>query len=148
MRNLEEVLAAWEIDSKLPNSQLDEASRATPSFHAKYLAVLAQTKLRWRKAEMEQKSLLKLKWLWYNGKMDDDQVKELGWKFDPLNGLKILKGEMDYYYDSDPEIQASELKVLYLKTMIDTLTEIVNNLNWRHQTIGNMIKWRAFEAGS
>jgi|TARA_B110000858_G_scaffold142300_1_gene161548 hypothetical protein len=148
MKNLEEVLAAWDIDSKLPKSQLDEASRVTPSFHAKYLAVLAQTKLRMRKAEMDQKSLLKLKWLWYNGKMDDDQVRELGWEFDPLNGLKVMKGEMDYYYDSDPEIQASEMKVLYLKTMIDTLTEIVNNLNWRHQTIGNMIKWRAFEAGN
>jgi len=31
--------------------------------------------------------------------------------------------------------------------MIDTLSEIVNNLNWRHQTIGNMIKWKVFEAG-
>ena len=58
-----------------------------------------------------------------------------------------MKGEMDYYYDSDKEIQESEMKIQYIKTMIDTLNEIVNNLNWRHQTIGNMIKWRQFEAG-
>jgi len=148
MKTLEEVLAAWEIDSKLPKSNLDEASRGTPSLHAKYLSVLAQTKLRLRKAEMDQKSLLKLKWLWYNGKMDQEQIKTLDWEFDPLNGLKVMKGEMDYYYDSDTEIQASEMKIQYLKTMIDTLTEIVSNLNWRHQTIGNMIKWRVFEAGS
>mgnify|MGYP000869962748 FL=1 len=148
MKTLEEVLAAWEIDSKLPKSNLDEASRGTPSLHAKYLSVLAQTKLRLRKAEMDQKSLLKLKWLWYNGKMDQEQIKTLDWDFDPLNGLKVMKGEMDYYYDSDTEIQASEMKIQYLKTMIDTLTEIVSNLNWRHQTIGNMIKWRVFEAGS
>jgi hypothetical protein len=148
MKTLEEVLAAWEVDSKLPKSNLDEASRGTPSLHAKYLSVLAQTKLRMRKAEMDQKSLLKLKWLWYNGKMDQEQIKTLDWEFDPLNGLKVMKGEMDYYYDSDTEIQASEMKIQYLKTMIDTLTEIVSNLNWRHQTIGNMIKWRVFEAGS
>jgi hypothetical protein len=148
MKTLEEVLAAWEVDSKLPKSNLDEASRGTPSLHAKYLSVLAQTKLRMRKAEMDQKSLLKLKWLWYNGKMDEEQIKTLDWEFDPLNGLKVMKGEMDYYYDSDTEIQASEMKIQYLKTMIDTLTEIVSNLNWRHQTIGNMIKWRVFEAGS
>lgn len=148
MKTLEEVLAAWEVDSKLPKSNLDEASRGTPSLHAKYLSVLAQTKLRMRKAEMDQKSLLKLKWLWYNGKMDEEQIKTLDWDFDPLNGLKVMKGEMDYYYDSDTEIQASEMKIQYLKTMIDTLTEIVSNLNWRHQTIGNMIKWRVFEAGS
>jgi hypothetical protein len=148
MKTLEEVLAAWEVDSKLPKSNLDEASRGTPSLHAKYLSVLAQTKLRMRKAEMDQKSLLKLKWLWYNGKMDEEQIKTLDWDFDPLNGLKVMKGEMDYYYDSDTDIQASEMKIQYLKTMIDTLTEIVSNLNWRHQTIGNMIKWRVFEAGS
>ena len=148
MKTLEEVLAAWEVDSKLPKSNLDEASRGTPSLHAKYLSALAQTKLRMRKAEMDQKSLLKLKWLWYNGKMDEEQIKTLDWDFDPLNGLKVMKGEMEYYYDSDTDIQASEMKIQYLKTMIDTLTEIVSNLNWRHQTIGNMIKWRVFEAGS
>jgi hypothetical protein len=59
-----------------------------------------------------------------------------------------MKGEMEYYYDSDPEIQQSEEKIAYWKTLIETLTEIVNNLNWRHQTIGNMIKWRSFEAGN
>ena len=55
---------------------------------------------------------------------------------------------MEHYYDSDPEIQRSEEKIAYLKTVIDTLNEIVNNLNWRHQTIGNMIRWKQFEAGA
>ena len=144
---LEQVLEEWATDSQLPRNGLDEASRATPQLHAKYLTLLSNTKLRLKKAEMDQKSLLKLKWLWYNGKMSEDQVKELGWDFDPLEGLKIMKGEMDYYYDSDKEIQESELKIQYLKTLIDTLNEIVNNLNWRHQTISNMIKWKVFEAG-
>ena len=147
MKTLEEVLEAWSADSQLPRNGLDEASRATPSLHAKYLTILSKTKLRLKKAEMDQKSLLKLKWLWYNGKMDENQIKDLGWDFDPLNGLKIMKGEMDYYYDSDKEIQESELKIQYLKTMIDTLNEIVDTLRWRHQTIGNMIKWKVFEAG-
>lgn len=144
---LEQVLEEWAIDSKLPSANLDEASRKTPSLHSKYLSLLSQTKLRLKKAEMDQKKLLKLKWLWYNGKMSEEQIKELGWDYDPLEGLKIMKGEMDYYYDSDTEIQESELKIQYLKTLIDTLNEIVTNLNWRHQTISNMIKWKVFEAG-
>ena len=48
---------------------------------------------------------------------------------------------------TDKEIQDSELKLQYLQTTIETLTEIVNNLTWRHQTISNMIKWRQFETG-
>jgi hypothetical protein len=145
--NLEQILEMWSEDSQLPRDNLDEASRTTPKLHAKYLTMLSQTKLRLKKAEMDQKSLLKLKWLWYNGKMDEEQIKSLNWDFDPLNGLKIMKGDMDYYYDSDKEIQESELKIEYLKTCIDTLKEIVNNLNWRHQTVGNMIRWKVFEAG-
>ena len=64
------------------------------------------------------------------------------------DGLKILKGDMDYYYDADPEIQSSEEKIEYYKVMISTLTDIVTNINWRHQTISNIIRWRAFEAGA
>ncbi len=145
--NLEQVLQEWATDSNLPRTELDEVSRQTPALHAKYLALLSNAKLRMKKMEMDQKTLLKKKWLWYNGKMTEEQIKDLGWEYDPLEGLKVMKGEMDYYYDSDKEIQESEMKIQYIKTMIDTLNEIVNNLNWRHQTIGNIIKWRQFEAG-
>ena len=80
--------------------------------------------------------------------MDQETLQELGWEADPFNGLKILKGELDYYYDSDPEIQKSEEKIQYYKTVIDTLTDIINNINWRHQTISNIIKWKQFESGN
>ena len=81
-------------------------------------------------------------------KSAQEEMEEKGWNPDPFNGLKILKGEMDHYYDTDPEIQESELRIQYYKNVIDTLTEIISNVNWRHQTIGNMIKWKQFESGS
>ncbi len=137
----------WKKDSVIEQFNLDDTSRNTPALHAKYLELLSIAKLQLKKADLAQKSLLKKKWLYYNGKLTQDQIVELGWEFDPFNGLKVLKGEMDYYYDADVDIQRSEEKILYHKTMIETLTEIVTNLNWRHQTIGNMIKWRQFEAG-
>ena len=148
MIDLETILAEWKEDSQIAKHQLDETSRVTPALHSKYLEYLSLTKLRLKKAEFKQKELLKDKWLYYNGKMDEEQLKEKGWNPDPFNGLKILKGEMEHYYDSDPEIQDSEMRIQYLKTIIDTLEEIVSNLNWRHQTIGNMIRWRQFESGA
>lgn len=148
MIDLETILSEWKEDSQIAKHQLDETSRVTPALHAKYLEYMSLTKLRLKKAEFKQKELLKEKWLYYNGKMDEDTIKEKGWQPDPFNGLKVLKGEMEHYYDSDPEIQDSEMKIQYLKTIIYTLEEIVNNLNWRHQTIGNMIRWRQFEAGA
>lgn len=137
----------WKKDSQIEQFNLDETSRNTPQLHAKYLELLSIAKLQLKKAEHSQKSLLKKKWLYYNGKMSQDQIEAEGWEFDPFEGLKVLKGEMDYYYDADIDIQKSEEKIIYYKTLIETLTEIVTNLNWRHQTIGNMIRWRQFEAG-
>lgn len=148
MINLEMIMKEWETDSAIPQHQLDEVSRQTPSLHAKYLQYLALAKLQKKRAENQQHTLLKQKWLYYNGKMDEQTLRDLGWDPDPFEGLKVLKGDMDHYYNSDPEIQKSEERLEYNKVLISTLTDIVDNLKWRHQTIGNMIKWRMFEAGN
>lgn len=138
----------WEQDCKINNMKLDDVSRETPNLHAKYLRLLSESKLQFKRAEFKQKILLKDKWLYYNGKMSQHELEEKEWDPDPFNGLKVLKGEMEHYYNSDPEIQKSEELIEYWKTTRDTLIDIVDNIKWRHQTIGNMIKWRQFEAGS
>ena len=80
--------------------------------------------------------------------MDQDEIQKRGWDFDPFDGLKVLKGDMDYYYESDEDIRKSQAKIEYYEIMVETLEDIVSNINWRHQTIGNMIRWRMFEAGN
>ena len=147
MLNLEDVLKMWAKDSEIDDIRLDESSKKTASLHAKYLEMLSVTKLQLKRRDMDFKVLLKNKWLWYNGKMPKDQIDQLGWEYDALNGLKVLKGEMDYYYDSDPHIQEAQAKIDYLKTLIETLEEIINTIRWRHSTIKNMIDWRKFESG-
>ncbi len=148
MIELEKILDEWREDCTIDNMRLDETSRNTPLLHAKYLELLSQSKLRLKRAELKQKSLLKDTWLWYNGKMSQEEVAEKGWDPDPFNGLKIMKGDMDHYYDSDPEIQKSEELIEYWKTVVATLTDIVDSIKWRHQTIGNIIRWKQFESGN
>ena len=148
MIDLKSIHDMWKEDCIINEIKLDESSRQTPILHAKYLELLSTVKLQLKRAEFSQKTLLKQKWLYYNGKMDQDQIAEMDWDPDPFNGLKILKGEMDYYYDSDPEIQKTEEKIQYWKTVIDTTHEIIENLKWRHQTISNIIKWKQFESGN
>lgn len=144
---LDEIIEMWKKDSPIDEMNLDSASQQSAKLHSKYLELLSVNKLQLRKREMEFKVLLKNKWLWYNGKMSKQQMDELGWSYDPTDGLKILKGEMDYYYDSDPHIQEANARIEYLKTMIDTLQEIMENIKWRHQNIKNMIEWRKFTSG-
>ena len=148
MIDLKSIHEMWAKDCIIESNELDKSSREQPILHAKYLELLSTYKLQLKRAEFSQKSLLKDKWLWYNGKMDHSEIIEEGWNPVPCNGLKVLKGDMEYYYDSDPEIQESELKIQYYKNVIDTLTDIINNINWRHQTISNIIKWKQFESGN
>jgi hypothetical protein len=144
--DLNGILAQWAKDCEIGHN-FDEASRDTPKLHAKYLGYYTNAKLMLKREESRQQLLLKNKFLWYNGKMSQEEITELGWEPDPFDGLKIMKGDLSYYYDSDPEIQASEQKIVYYKTLVDTLREIIDTLKWRHQTIGNAIRWRQFEAG-
>ena len=148
MMDLQTILNEWEQDCVIDDIKLDETSRESPKLHAKYLSLLSNYKLMLKRAEFKQKDLLKDKWLYYNGKMSEEDLKDKGWNPDPFDGLKILKGEMDYYYESDPEIQKSEEKIQYYKTTIDTLQDIIDNIKWRHQNIKNIIEWKKFQSGS
>ena len=144
---MNQILDMWTEDCRINNNKLDESSAQSPVLHAKYLRLLSEAKLTLKKIERDQKLLLKDKWLYYNGKMDQKQLDDKGWDPDPFDGLRVMKGDMDHYYNSDAEIQKSEEKVEYWKTLISTLQEIVDNVKWRHQTIGNIIRWKQFEAG-
>ena len=145
--NLEEILSNWEEAGKVDSLDLTRSSVETAKLHAKYLKQLSLAKLQLKREQLSQKSLLKEKWLYYNGKMSQDEIAKKGWPFDHFDGLKVVKTDMNYYYDSDIDIQKTEEKIAYFKTIVETLQEIVDTIRWRHQTIGNIIKWKQFESG-
>ena len=147
MNNLQEILEMWKKDSVIDEMNLDEASRDSAKLHGKYLELLSVNRMKLKKAELDFKVLLKDKWLHLNGKMSQAEMDAKGWDYDPLGGLTVLKGDMDYYYDSDPVIQEHQAKIQYITELCDTLKEILDNIKWRHQTIKNMIEWRKFTSG-
>ena len=144
---LDEIHELWKRDSQIDEMNLDNASRDAAKLHSKYLELHSHAKLQVKKLELDFKVLLRDKWLWYNGKMPKEKMDELGWEYDALNGLRVLKGEMDYYYDADPHIQEAQAKIELYKTQVETFKEILENIKWRHQTIKNMIEWRKFTSG-
>jgi len=148
MLTLEQILDNWKVDCQIDDVELDKSSKDTPKLHAKYVELLSLAKLQKHRKEMEFKKLLKDKFMWYNGKMDKATIDEKGWDYDPFDGLsKPMKSDMDYFYESDDQIQTLQSQIEYWKTVVDTLSDIVSNITWRHQTIGNMIKWRQFTSG-
>lgn len=145
---LDEIKNEWEKDCEIDDIELDKSSLEVPKLHAKYQDLLSSKILVMKQYQFKYDTLLKNKWLWYNGKMSQEQIKELGWSDDPLDGLKVMKNDLQIFYNSDKDIQELNAKIEYLKVTIDYLKECMQNITWRHQTIKNTIDWRKFMAGS
>lgn len=145
---IQEVLDLWAVDGVIDQFKLDDTTIKNAALHSKYLALITVAKMKKKQTKMEYDILLKDKWLYYNGKLSQEQIDSFGWAYDPFNGLnKPLKGDLNYYYNADPDIQSFQAKMEYEFVMVDTLKEILDTIRWRHNQIGNIIKWRSFEAG-
>ena len=147
MLDLESILKEWKTDAEIDRYKLDDTSIETAKLHAKYLEYLTLTKLRLKKAEHAQRILFKDKFMYYEGKMSQEEINDKNWQYDPFQGNIPTKALKEKMADADTDIQKSEEKITYLKTTIDTLEEIIQTLRWRHSTIKNIIDWRRLEAG-
>jgi hypothetical protein len=145
---LSDIQEMWKKDCQIDDIELDRSSLQVPILHAKYSEILANQKLIQIRYENQLKDLQKNKWLWYTGKLSQEEIQEKNWDYDPFNGLTILKSDYDKFFGADRDIQKAIEKMEYCKVVVEYLQDIVSQLTWRHQTIKNIIEWRRFMAGS
>ena len=145
---LSDIQEMWKKDCKIDDIELDASSLQVPVLHAKYSEILANQKLIQIRYENQLKDLQKNKWLWYTGKLSQEEIQEKNWDYDPFNGLTILKSDYDKFFGADRDIQKAIEKMEYCIIVVEYLQDIVSQLTWRHQTIKNIIEWRRFMAGS
>lgn len=146
--NLDEIKAEWKKDCEIDDIELDKSSLEVPKLHAKYSELLTDHVIKLKNLELKRQLLLKDKWLWFNGKLDQERIKELGWPNDPFDGLKIMKNDMQVFFNADTDLQKITAQIEYLNITINFLKECMQNITWRHQTIKNTIEWRKFMAGA
>ena len=142
---LDEIKAQWAIDCEIDDIELDSASLVVPKLHAKYLDLLSSKMMLSKQYQMKYDTLLRDKWMWYSGKLSQEELEAFGWeRFD----LKIMKADLHYFFNADEDLHKLKAKQEYIKITIDFLKECMQNITWRHQTIKNTIDWRKFMAGS
>ena len=145
---LEDLKAEWKSDCEIGDIELDKSSLEIPKLHAKYSEYLTDAVVAQKNIQFQYNTLLKDKWLWFNGKMDENRIKELGWSDDPFDGLKIMKNDMQVFFNADTDLQKLSAQLELANIRINFLKECMQNITWRHQTIKNTIDWRKFMAGS
>jgi len=146
---LDDIMKMWERDCEIDDLALDDETKKTSKLHAKYLELVNVNRLQRAKLDSDLDTLKKDKWLYYTGKMTKQDMDMRGWGYDPFNGgIKPLKSELSFYYDSDEDIVKVKQKIEYQKVVGNLLEEIMNNLRWRHTHVKNIIDWKKFVSGT
>lgn len=142
--DIDNIKQMLQTDLRLKDAELDTESLRIPQLHSKYLNILHDEKLILQSLRIKRKGMLRDKWEYYTGKMDEDTLKAKGWE--PFN-LKILKQDVDMYIDSDSEMNSIDCKVFLQQEKVDFLQEtikVINNMQWH---IRDAIAWRKFING-
>lgn len=142
--HIDEIKKLAEKDMKIDPTELDKESLNIPLLHNKYLVLLMEEKLIFKKHESTYKKLLKNKWLYYSGKMSEEQLKENNWE--PFE-LALLRQDLDRFIESDSDIieitnkmELQKEKVVYLENIV----KIISNKAWN---IRSAIDWIKFTQG-
>lgn len=84
------------------------------------------------------------KWLYYSGKMSEEELSKKGWEPFELN---ILKNDLDRFIDSDGDIIDLRNQIFIQKekiNYIESVAKIISNKIWN---IRSMIEWIKFTQG-
>ena len=142
--NIEQIKAQAELDTIIDVNHLDDEASRIPQIHNKYLCMLMDEKLIHENLESKLKILRRDKWLYYSGKLSEDELKRKGWE--PFD-LNILKQDLDRFIDSDQDIITLSNKVFLQKekiNYIEGVAKIISNKIWN---IRSSIEWIKFTQG-
>jgi hypothetical protein len=142
--NFEDLKTMIKEDIGINETELDRESSRTPQLHNKYLNFFMDEKLRLKKLESEQAVLRRNKWLYYTGRMSQEELTQLGWEPFELN---VLKTEADDLITSDPDWIKLDERVSFQKEKVNYLENIVKIINNRQWQIRAMIDWHKFTQG-
>ena len=143
--NLEQIRKMAQEDIPMDKTELDIESMKTPQLHNKYLVLFTDEKLLLTKLNSELKILERNKWLYYTGKMSQEQLEEHDWE--PFD-LNILKTDIDRFMQADNDIITLSNKVALQKEKVNYLENIIKIINNRQWSIRSTIDWLKFTNGT
>lgn len=132
-------------DLEFDKTELDTESLKTPQLHNKYLILFSQEKLKLEQVLSEKKISRRDKWLYYTGKMSEEELKEKGWE---SCNLVILKTDVDRFIDADIDIIKLEARVTLQREMVNYIENVIKIISNRQWNIRSALDWIKFTQGA
>lgn len=142
--DIEDIEKMWAEDSDIDETNLSRESAKIPKLHAKYYKIYYRAAMKTHKLKAELKILEKDKTEYYKGEMAIEDLKERGWKPNPL---KILRSDMDKYIQSDKDIIELCLRIDYNAGIAKFLEDVLKQIHNRNFQLKTMMDWQKFQAG-
>tara|TARA_B100000902_G_C26870352_1_gene697431 strand:- start:56 stop:490 length:435 start_codon:yes stop_codon:yes gene_type:complete len=143
--NLNDLYEMVQSDLNIDKTELDTESLKTPQLHNKYLILHSQEKLKLEQLTSEKKIKRKNKWLYYTGKMSEEQLRFYGWE--PFD-LNILKTDVDRFIDADDDIIRLSAKITLQEEAVNYLESVVKVISNRQWNIRAALDWIKFTQGA
>jgi hypothetical protein len=136
---------AWDADAPMHKDDLGTDARNVPLLHAKWWRYYTSEKRRYRQLLHKYKTLYHQKYVWYNGKMlDEDRIK-LGWEPQPLSIKRTA--DIERHIGADDDIQALMTERDDVEETLKFLEDVIKHINKRGFDVKNAIDYQRFQMG-
>jgi hypothetical protein len=143
MSKIDDLLAEWAKDSVIDRTEPGKALLDIPKLHSKYLNILSNHRLLIRDAEFKYNRMKKIKWEYYTGKLDDDQLAKYGWEPFPF----VLKSDITTYLDADEDLSKYLAQRRMHEEIVEVCMSIMKELGARTFQLKDFISWEKFIQG-
>ena len=141
---LEEIQELWNRDREIDISELATESIRIPQIHDKYLKIYVDEKIRLRKLQLNLAKISKMKSDYYSGRMSQEELDRLEWQ--PFL-VKVLKGEVNSYVESDDDIIKLKETIALMEEKINYIDSVIRMINNRGFQIKSAIDWIKYKDG-
>ena len=141
---LDEIMRHWEKDSNVDSTEPGKEILRVPLLHNKYNKYLTLHTLSARKCAFEYDKVKKLKWEYYTGKLDEDELQKLGWE--PFRFT--LKSDINVYLDGDDDLNKLKRKKSYHEESAKFCENVMKELQSRTYQLKAYMDWERFIQGA
>ena len=141
---LEAIMEQWERDSDVDATEPGKEILRIPLLHNKYNKYLSLHNLSAKRTGLEYDKIKKLKWMYYTGKLDQEELDKLGWE--PFRFT--LKSDISVYLDGDDDLNKLKRKKAYHEEAAKFCEYVMKELQARTYQLRAYMDWEKFIQGA
>lgn len=142
---IEDIYVMWSKDCEIDMTNISSESSNIPKLHNTYFRIYMDEGMKLKKYRTDYKKLKLLKEQYYRGELDSSELKELGWKPQPL---KILRQDIPTHIEADDDVIQLSLKIGMQEEKVGYLESIIKMINNRGFQLKTIVDWERFRTGS